>query len=102
MPTRSKKISDDSTPITVSKKERPDDLGAILKDMVCSVNYKLLGLLFLIFLFVTSDVFMVRVLDNFSDALDYKSPTNRGIMIQGIFVIIFYVIADALIKHNVI
>lgn len=104
MPNHSKRTREnaDSAPITVTKKERPDDLTSIVKDIICGVDYKLIGLLFLIFLFVTSDVFMIRVLDKFDDAVDYKSPTNRGILIQGVFVVLFYIIADALIKNSVI
>jgi len=91
----------DSAPITRPKKDRPDDLGGIVKDMACSLNYKLIFLLFLFFLAVTSDVFM-QFLDKFDNAVDYNSPTNYGVMLQGTFLILFYVVADVLIKQEVI
>lgn len=92
----------DSAPISVSKKNRPDDFSVMLKDMVCSFNYKLIFMLFFFFLLVNSDVFMTRILEKFDNAYDYKSPTNYGVVLQGIFLILMYMVADVLIKQDVI
>jgi len=86
----------------VSKKNRPDDFSGMIKDMACSFNYKLIFILFFIFLLVNSDVFMARVLEKVDNAYDYKSPTNKGIMIQGLVVVLLYMVADVLIKQDVI
>ena len=92
----------DSTPITVSKKNRPDDFSGMIKDMACSFNYKLIFILFLIILFINSDVFMARFLEKIDDAYDYKSPTNKGVVIQGIVGVLLYMVADVLIKQDII
>ena len=92
----------DSTPITVSKKNRPDDFAGMAKDMICSFNYKLIFILFLLFLLVNSDVFMVRVLEKIDNAYDFKSPTSYGVVIQGVILVMLYMVADVLIKQDVI
>ena len=63
---------------------------------------KSLALLFLIFVLVVSDVFTNNVVDGFRGAVDGRSPTTFGVAIQGIFLVIFFVIATRLIDSDIL
>jgi hypothetical protein len=73
--------------------------GAMLSQMA---NLKLVGVLFIVFLFVTSDVFLHSVVGNFDGAVDGRSATSWGTVVQGIFLVLFYVASLYLIDSNVI
>ena len=90
----------DVDPITVSKGR--DDFTSIITDAIGGIEYKLIFFLFLIFLITTSDVFTNRVLSKFKGAVEYKSATNYGTVLQGIFLVLFFVIVDVGIKHKII
>lgn len=90
----------DSDPIAVSN--RPDDFTALITDGISGIQYKLILFLFLIFLIITSDVFTNRVLTKFKGAVDYKYPTNYGTVLQGVFLVLFYIVIDVGIRHKII
>ena len=94
-------MSSDSEPILLHRSP-PDDLTAVVLDAVSRVQFKLFGLMFLVFLFLSSDTFINRVLTGFSGAVDYKSPTSWGVCIQGLFLVTAMIIIDPLIAHQVI
>jgi hypothetical protein len=56
----------------------------------------------MLFLFLSSDVFIGRVLTPFSGAVDFKTPTSYGVMLQGLFLVLFMTMLDALIKQKII
>lgn len=58
--------------------------------------------LFIIFIFISSKFFVKTVLDNISGATDGRHVTNLGIIIQGILVVILYVITNVLISHGIL
>ena len=80
----------------------PDDLSSILVDIVSRTQFKFIGLLLIMFLIVSSDVFTMRVLSKFDGAVDYKTPTSWGTFQQGLWLCLFMVISDVLIRTNVI
>lgn len=90
----------DSDPIVTSC--GPDDFASLITDGLGGIQYKLVLFLFLIFLIITSDVFTNRVLTSFKGAVDYKSPTNYGAFLQGIFLVLFYIIINVGIQHGII
>lgn len=90
----------DSDPILVSN--QPDDMTSILLDAVSGIQYKLFGLMFVIFMFLSSDVFINRALSKFSGAVDYKTPTSWGTFLQGMFLVISCLIIDVAIKQKII
>jgi hypothetical protein len=93
----------DSDRIRVSKKYRPDDMTSMLGGLVANVNWKLIFLLYMIFLLLSSDVFINRVLAKSPDCVGYtNTPTPWGTMVQGILLILGYMIADVLIKKEII
>lgn len=90
----------DSDPIVVSK--RPDDLPGVIMDIVAGVQFKLISLIFVVFLLITSDVFINRILTKFSGAVEYKYTTTYGTCIQGLFFVLFYVLIDVGIRQGII
>jgi hypothetical protein len=91
----------DSTPI--SEYKRPSaDFVSILADGTANVQYKLFALMFITFLGISSVPFINRVLVKFTDAVDNKSPTSWGTVLQGLFLVIACLIFDVLIRAGII
>lgn len=66
-------------------------------------NYKLLLALFIAFLTVVSDVFASNVLPCFGEkAIRGRTPTAWGVAIQGVFLVLFYVLAVYLTEHQIL
>lgn len=78
------------------------DVGSIVYGFFSPTNFKLLSILFLIFLLVVSDVFTTNILSRFKGAVDYKNVTTYGVVLQGVFLIAIYALADAAIKRSII
>ncbi len=91
----------DSDPIIVGGKS-PDDLTSIILDMISSVQYKFLGFMLALFLFISSDVFIMRGLNTFKSAVDYKCPTSYGTCIQGMVLVMGMLILDIFIRQKII
>lgn len=66
------------------------------------VRYKLLVMIFLIFMFLTSTVFMNKVLSNFTGTVEHGEMTVKGQVIGGMFAVLLYVAADSLDKNELI
>ena len=66
------------------------------------VNVKILVALFVIYIFVVSDVFTNSITTGFRGAVKCRAPTAFGVVVQGIFLVIFYVLAVYLIQGNII
>lgn len=66
-------------------------------------NFKILLSLFLMFVVVVSDFFTNNVISGFGEkAVRCRSPTSWGVVIQGIFLVIFYIAAIYLIKNGIL
>ena len=66
-------------------------------------NLKLLVALFISFLVVVSDVFTSAVIAGFgSNAVHGRTPTSWGVVLQGIFLVIFYILAICLTEHQIL
>ena len=60
-------------------------------------------ILFLVFLFVMSDVFIYNVISKINENyVDGRNVTLKGIYIQGIFLIFIFIILQYFIEHNFI
>lgn len=82
-----------STPIGESKCERKSKEHV---DQYLSI--KLILALFLIFLFVSSDVFIFNVLSKFDGTVKGRDISAYGTCVQGIMVVIMFAIVDFLIS----
>jgi hypothetical protein len=91
----------DSDPIITSSRT-PDDITSILIDIVSHIQFKFLGLMLLIFVIISSDVFINRALARFKGAVDYKCPTSWGVFLQGLFLTMSMIGVDALIRQKII
>lgn len=66
-------------------------------------NLKLLLVLFVLFIFVVSDVFVNGVLSSFGEkAVVNRDVTAWGVVLQGIFLVVFYAIATHLSNEKII
>ena len=80
-----------------------DDDGGAAAPRLRVANVKLLIALFLAFLAVVSDVFTDSVLSGFGEkAVRGRTPTPWGVVLQGIFLVLFYVVALYLPEHGYI
>lgn len=80
----------------------PDDVGSILLDIFGRIQYKLFALMFVIFIIVSSDVFINRALTKFTGAVDQKCPTSWGTFLQGLFLVIACILVDTAIRQKLI
>lgn len=66
-------------------------------------NVKLMIALFLAFLVVVSDVFTTGILAGFGEkAVRGRTPTSWGVVLQGIFLVLFYLLAVYLTEHHIL
>ena len=56
-------------------------------------SVKSLVLLFLLFIFISSDVFIDNVVGLFKDSTDGTNLTTYGTAVQGVFLVFFYAVA---------
>lgn len=66
-------------------------------------NVKLLFALFVIFMVVSSDMFIDNIISSFGEnAIKGRDPTPWGTTLQGIFLVIFYIVAIYLTENGII
>ena len=66
-------------------------------------NLKLLVALFIMFIVVVSDVFTNSIIAGFGEkAVRCRTPTSWGTVLQGIFLVIFYIFAVYLTEHQIL
>lgn len=94
-------MPNDSDPIMFYR-NAPDDFASIILDIATHVQYKFLVLMLVVFIILSSDVFINRVLSKFSGAIDHKSPTNWGTFLQGLFLVISMIIIDVFIRQKIV
>jgi phosphoglycerol transferase MdoB-like AlkP superfamily enzyme len=83
---------EDSVPVDDEEQAKP----------VTAISFKPLMLLFLLFLLVTSDVFIANVVGKVGGTGTMWQPTVFGAIIQGIFLIIFYAVALYMMEHDMV
>lgn len=95
---------DDSTPIDFdeSSDKKSDDFISIIMNSICNIPYKMSFLLFLVFILIMSDIFHDYILIQFDGSIIEGRVSSYGHIIQGLGLVLFYIIFDALIKNNII
>lgn len=91
----------DSDPIIFYRKT-PDDFTSVILDIASHIQFKSLALMLVVFLILSSDVFINRVLSKFSNAVDHKCSTNWGTFLQGLFLVMSMMIIDIFIRQKII
>jgi hypothetical protein len=79
----------------------PDDATGILSSALGNVNWRTAILLFVVFMLISSDVFVER-LNSISGAVDGRFPTGKGTVIQGLTLALAYIVLDVLVRAEVI
>jgi hypothetical protein len=74
--------------------------GAVVNYFAASI--KSLIVLFVLFLTVVSSMFTSSIVGQFEGAVSGRNPTNYGVAIQGVFLVLFYIIASHLIRIGVV
>lgn len=94
---------DDAELLVPADVEKPTDLYPVVGGVCSRIPFKFLGLLFVLFMFLSSDVFIKRILGRIDGAVGFgNTPTTYGTVITGVLLVIFVAIADALIKNKVL
>jgi hypothetical protein len=93
----------DSVPLGTYEAPSKPSPGASRTPRLRVANYKLLLALFIAFLAVVSDVFTNNVLPCFGEkAIRGRTATTWGVVIQGLFLVLFYVLAVYLTEHQIL
>lgn len=96
-------MSDDSDPVVASSNSAPSDLSPVIGGIAKQVPFKLLIFVFVIYIFLSSDVFIKRILSKVNGAVGFQnSPTTYGTLMTGVLLVIFVALTDQLLKRNVI
>ena len=104
MSTQQPKHADDSVPLDAfqSESDNSDSYGK-KEPRLRVANLKLLLALFIIFVVVVSSVFTNSVIAGFGEkAVRCRTPTSWGVVLQGIFLVIFYILAVYLTEHHIL
>jgi hypothetical protein len=83
-------------------KKKGEDFTPMLLEIIKSIEYKYYAFMFLIFMFITSDVYIDKVLSKLDGTLEYCSPTPYGTIIQAITLIAAMILIHVLIKKEII
>jgi hypothetical protein len=89
----------DSDPIAFT---RSDTLPHIIIDIIAHAQWKLYAFVALIFIFISSDIFITNALGMFNGAANGASVTNYGVFLQAMFMVILVIIIDAAISQKII
>ena len=79
-------------------KERPDDLTSLFTDVFKFSNIKIALFIFFLFIILSSDIFIDKMLSKVTGAVDGRCPTGKGTIIQGLLLVLCYIIFDMLVR----
>jgi hypothetical protein len=93
----------DSVPLDALREGKAARSAKSAEPRLNTANLKLILALFVIFVIVVSSAFTNTVISAFGEkAVRCRNPTSWGTVLQGIFLVIFYVLALYLIEHRVL
>ena len=79
-----------------------DDMFNMVLDGMTYLNIKFLIILFIVYIFLHSDIFIEFGLSRFSNAVTNGTPSSKGYIILGIILVLVMVLANILINYDVI
>lgn len=85
--------------IIIEEKSSLHDLAGAA---VSKLQWKLFGFMFIVFMFVNSDVFISRILSKIDGATDFKDVTSYGTGLQALLLVLACIIFDVLIKYKIV
>ena len=93
----------DSEKIVVSKKYRPSDFREMISGVLSEIPCKMMFILFIIYIFLSSDVFINRVVSRMDGAVNYiDTLSTYGTVLTGILQVMVYAVFDVLVKKEVV
>lgn len=81
---------------------KPDDFIGIISYGFGSINFKHLIFMLIMFIFLSSDVYVDRVLSKIPGTVFNRSPNTKGTMIQLMFFAIAYILIDILVSYKIL
>jgi hypothetical protein len=100
-------MSTDSAPLVVTDADPKDASRGTLLSMIihalCNIKYKSLIFLFILFILITSDVFvnvLLKKLDGAVDEHGYSTP--YGTVVQGLFLVLGHMVLNFCIEQELI
>lgn len=84
-------------------KTPPSNLEGVFGEIINMKNIKIAVFLALIFLIISSEVFIKRVLGKFNGAIEFSGCANSyGVFIQSLLISISYILLDILVSKDII
>lgn len=80
----------------------PGDFPSLIGDLLTRINWKMSMFLFILFIIITSDIFIDKCLRKIPGSVENMTSTNKGTVIQGIFLVIFFIIMDGILSSGVL
>lgn len=72
--------------------KEPDDLSSMCYSMFDRIPAKYILMTFILFFIVNTSTFIDNVVGLFNEAVDGRHPTEKGLLIQGLFICVALVI----------
>lgn len=89
----------DGEPINKSKR---DDLSGLVWGVIGDINFKIAGMLFLVIIALNTTVVIDKVFSKWSGAVTIGKLTERGVVMQSMFICMAYILLDVLVQKNAI
>jgi hypothetical protein len=90
------------SPAKSSRDEKPDSFQYIFVDVMSKLNWKVAVILFLVFVILSSELMMEKVYHSIPGAVKNGALTNTGVLVQGVMLVLFYMVVDGLVTAGVI
>lgn len=84
------------------KKVAKEDFYTTIVDISSRIDYKYYMLMFLVFVLLSSDVFIGRILSGFKGAVSMKTASTWGVILQGTFMVMAMATIEALVSQKII
>lgn len=95
-------IGSTSTANSNKKSKTPGDFPSLFADLFMRINWKMAFFMFIFFIILTSDIFIDKYLRKVPGSVNNMTSTNKGTVIQGVVLVLFFVIMDSIISSGII
>lgn len=79
-----------------------DDFPSMFTDLFRGVNWKVSMFLFIMMVFIFSDIYIELFLNSVSGAVEGDTPTTKGTTLQIVTTILMYIVLDLLVKGEIL
>lgn len=77
-------------------------LGDVVSNLWSADSIKIIVFLFIIYILINSNVFIDKILGKINGAVEYKTPTTKGVIIQSTILVLLYMCMDVIINMDYI